>query len=104
MRNTKGMAVAPDKDLRVKGQKAVESEEEEGGNGAGKEFSKEIAGHDKMLKEHDEQIDRHHERISFIEKMMGIKSPEDGMKGQDQSGADKKMGEGHDTMKLGRAH
>ena len=85
MRDTMGKRVAPDKDEKVKGQKAIESEEDGG--------------------KHRETAMAH---VSTCEDCMatvmahaGKGKPADGMKAQDQGGKAGNPAKGHDSEKAG---
>ena len=82
MRNTRGHPVAPDKDEKVKGQKAVESEENSG-------------KHDDPA-EHLKNCD---DCMKAVMAHAGVHEKADGMKSQDQGGKTTGAGEGHDTVK-----
>ena len=82
MRNTRGHSVAPDKDEKVKGQTAIESEENSG--------------------KHDDPAEHLKNCEDCMKNVMvhiGKGMPADGMKGQDQGGKTSGSGEGHDTVR-----
>lgn len=82
-RDTRGRVVAPDKDEKVRGQKATESEEYP---------SKRMSAHASHLADCPDCL-------KMVEKHMGLEHKADDMKSEDQGGKAGNPGKGHDTEK-----
>jgi hypothetical protein len=80
VRNTKGMPVAPDKDLKVTGQKAIESEE--------------VAGKREDPAAHLANCE---DCMKHVTSHSGLAHKADGMKSEDQGGKAGNPAKGHDT-------
>jgi hypothetical protein len=106
MRDRHGKAVEPDRDEKVKGQKAEEHEATDKTRDSSKidelvqAHDKKLGMHDQQFASHGEKIDEHHDRLQALETLMGIAKPRDGMKAEDQGSGEKgNVGRGHDTQK-----